>query len=345
MGARARAGALRDLGVRRSPRRPRPRHSRPACRGGRGRRVRRGHARRRRPPRGVQRLPPPGLSAGPSRTRLRAGLRGRRGAALPVPLVDLLAGRPAAEGAAHRGRRPRPGRLLPAPGGCRGVGGLRLRQSHARGRRALRRRRGEGRGQPGQLRHGLAGDRTAAELRRGGQLEGPRRELQRVLPLWPGAPRAGAAGAGVRRGRYGPRVGGRHPAPRGRVDVHDVGHHEPLAAARAVGGREGPAQGRARLPEPDAVVLGRPRGGVRAAAASRSTGRGSSARCCSRATPSRPPTTTRPTPATSGTWSTSRTGRSASRCSAGCRRGPTRTAGSPRWRTTARTSGAGCCRG
>src|SRR4029078_8146729 len=56
----------------------------------------------------------------------------------------------------------------------------------------------------------------------------------------------------------------------------------------------------------------------------------------------RPP---RPTPATSGTWSTSRTGRSASRCSAGCRRGPTRTAGSPRWRTTARTSGAGCCPG
>ena len=62
-------------------------------------------------------------------------------------------------------------------------------------------------------------------------------------------------------------------------------------------------------------------------------------------TPSRPPTSTRPTPATSGTWSTSRTGRSASRCSAGCRRGPTRTAGSPRWRTTARTSGAGCCPG
>ena len=49
--------------------------------------------------------------------------------------------------------------------------------------------------------------------------------------------------------------------------------------------------------------------------------RGSSARCCSRATPSRPPTSTRPTPATSGTWSTSRTGRSASPCSAGCRRG------------------------
>ena len=51
-------------------------------------------------------------------------------------------------------------------------------------------------------------------------------------------------------------------------------------------------------------------------------------------TRSRPRTSTRPTPATSGTWSTSRTGRSASRCSAGCRRGPTRTGGSRRWRTT-----------
>ena len=48
---------------------------------------------------------------------------------------------------------------------------------------------------------------------------------------------------------------------------------------------------------------------------------------------------------TSGTWSTGRTGRSASRCSAACRRAPTRTAGSRRWRTTAWTSGAGCCRG
>ena len=72
---------------------------------------------------------------------------------------------------------------------------------------------------------------------------------------------------------------------------------------------------------------------------------GSTARCCSRGTRSRPPTSTPPTPATSGTWSTSRTGRSASRCSAACRRAPTRTAGSRRWRTTARTSGAGCCPG
>ena len=116
-----------------------------------------------------------------------------------------------------------------------------------------------------------------------------------------------------------------------------------VAAARARRGRADAAQGRARLPEPDAVVLGRPRRGVRAAAAGRRPHRGSSACCCSRATRSRPPTSTRPTPATSGTWSTGRTGRSASRCSAGCRRAPTRTAGSRRWRTTAPTSGAGCC--
>ena len=87
------------------------------------------------------------------------------------------------------------------PVGRRGVGGLRVREPHAGRvtRGALRRRRRQGRRQPRQLRHGLAGHRPDADLRRGGQLEGDRRELQRVLPLRPGAPRAGAAGAGVRR--------------------------------------------------------------------------------------------------------------------------------------------------
>ena len=71
--------------------------------------------------------------------------------------------------------------------------------------------------------------------------------------------------------------------------------------------------------------------------------RGRSARCCSRRTRRRGPGV-RPERrrASSGTWSTSRTGRSASRCSAACRRAPTRTAGSRRWRTTASTSAAGC---
>src|SRR4051812_13935219 len=53
---------------------------------------------------------------------------------------------------------------------------------------------------------------------------------------------------------------------------------------------------------------------------------------------------TRATPPSCGTWSTGRTGRSASRCSGACRRVPTPTAGSRRWRTTASTSAAGCCR-
>ena len=52
---------------------------------------------------------------------------------------------------------------------------------------------------------------------------------------------------------------------------------------------------------------------------------------------------TRATRSSCGTWSTGRTGRSASRCSAGCRRAPTGTGGSRRWRTRASTSGGGCC--
>src|SRR3954470_986867 len=54
---------------------------------------------------------------------------------------------------------------------------------------------------------------------------------------------------------------------------------------------------------------------------------------------------TRPMRAISGTWSTARTGRSASRCSAACRRAPTPMAGSHRWRMTPLTSGGGCCPG
>ena len=50
------------------------------------------------------------------------------------------------------------------------------------------------------------------------------------------------------------------------------------------------------------------------------------------------------TRASSGTWSTGRTGQSASRCSVACRPAAIGTAGSRRWRTTASTSAAGCCR-
>ena len=145
-------------------------------------------------------------------------------------------------------------------------------------------------------------------------------------------------------GGDGPRLGRRHPAPRGRLDVHDDRHDDARAAARARRARADPAQGRPRLPQPDALRVGRPRRGVRRCTRGPSTAPRSSARCCSPATrsPTRP--STRATPPSSGTWSTSRTGRSASRCSAACRRAPTRTAGSRRWRTTASTSGAGCCR-
>ena len=199
----------------------------------RGRRVGAGHERRRRrAARGVQRLPAPRLPAGPARAGLRAGLLGGRGAALPVPLVDLRAGRPAAEGAAHR----RSSDIDPAdfalhPVGVEDVGGLRLRAPHAGRREPLADGVAQRRGQRwrnygmGALVTGLT-----LTLRRRGQLQGAARELQRVLPLRPGAPRAGPAGAVVRGRWHGPRLGGRHPAPRGRVDVHDDRHHEPGAA-------------------------------------------------------------------------------------------------------------------
>ena len=157
-------------------------------------------------------------------------------------------------------------------------------------------------------------------------------ELTRLVPTF--------GGGGTRH-----RLGGWRAAPRGRVDVHDERHHRPGAAAGARRGGADPPQGRAGAPEPDDLLLRRPRRGVRAAAAGR---RPDPDRVPAAVPPDRRRPTRRstpPTPATSGTWSTGRTGRSASRCSAACRRGPTATAGSPRWRTTAPTSAAGCSRG
>jgi peptide/nickel transport system ATP-binding protein len=72
------------------------------------------------------------------------------------------------------------------------------------------------------------------------QLEGDRRELQRVLPLRAGAPRAVAAGSVVRGRRARPRLGRRDPAPRGRLDVHDDRHHRswpPCPASTSTRGR------------------------------------------------------------------------------------------------------------
>ena len=262
-------------------------------------------------------------------------------AALPLPLLDLRPRRAAAEGAARDGRRP--GGVRAAPGRRRDLAGVRLRAPDARRRAAACSSRW---GTPHARWPTTArrpGDRAGAALRRRGQLQGAARELQRVLPLRPGAPRAVPAGAVVRRWRRRPRLGRGHPAPRGRVDVHHDRHHRPRAAGRARRGRADPAQGRPRLPQPDAVVLGRPCRRLRAAPAGGGPHRGGL--LAALRAPRRSPTrrSTRATPPSSGTWSTSRTGRSASRCSAACRRGPTGTAGSRRWRTTASTSGAGCC--
>ena len=96
------------------------------------------------------------------------------------------------------------------------------------GRRGLRAGR-----QPGQLRHRRPRDGCGDDLRRRGQLQGGARELQRVLPLRPGPPRAVPAGAGLRRRRHRPELGGRRPPPRGRVDLHPDRHHHPGTAARA----------------------------------------------------------------------------------------------------------------
>ena len=138
----------------------------------------------------------------------------------------------------------------------------------------------------------------------------------------------------------------RHPAPRGRLDLHHDRHDRPRAAARPRRGRAHPAQGRPRLPQP-ACSRRRPTTSRRScccrAAVDGDRGRVQPALRGRRGRRAR--ASTRPTPSSCGTSSTSRTGRSASRCSAACRRAATGTAGSPRWRTRASTSAAGCCRG
>ena len=205
------------------------------------------------------------------------------------------------------------------------------------------RRRREGRAGARQLRARRAGHRRDADLRGGRQLQGAARELQRVLPLRPGAPRALPAGAVLRgRGRRAG-LGGRHPAPRGRVDLHDERYDDPRAAARPDRARAHPPQGRAGLPQPAALRLRRPRRRLRARARKRVDRTRGHLLAAVRRGRGRRTASTPQTPSSCGTSSTSRTGRSASRCSAACPRGAIGTAGSPRWRTTASTSAAGCC--
>ena len=276
--------------------------------------------------------------------RRSVGVPGLR-VALSLPLLDLRARRHACSRRRTRTSTDTAG-VRAAPGRRRGLGRLRLRAPVAGAGAAAR---GVGRAaRPTRFaNYGLADLVVGCELhlRRGGQLQGPPRELQRVLPLRPGASRAVPTGAVVRRRWRRPRLGGRHPAPRRSLDVHDHRHDDARSAAGAGRRRAHPAQGRPRLPEPDDLGIGRPRRCVRAPAARAEPHDGRVLAALRRRTPSRPPTSTRATPATCGTWSTGRTGRSASRCSAGCRRAATATAGSRRWRTTASTSAAGCCRG
>ena len=94
----------------------------------------------------------------------------------------------------------------------------------------------------------------------------------------------------------------RHPAPRGRLDVHGHRDDDPARRSRASRGRTRPAQGRADLPEPHAEPLRGPRGGVHALAARRRPHARSSTTSCSTPTRSRSPTSLRPTRWTSGTW-------------------------------------------
>ena len=131
---------------------------------------------------------------------------------------------------AHRRRGGlRPCRLLAAPAGRGCLGRLPLAARDPCYRATPARRAGPGSRTGASLPARPARGRSATDLHGGRQLEGPRRELQRVLPLRAGPPRAHPAGARVRRRRSGPAVGGRHPAPRGRVDVHPVRNQRPVS--------------------------------------------------------------------------------------------------------------------
>ncbi len=187
----------------------------------------------------------------------------------------------------------------------------------------------------------VARDGAEHLLRRRRELEGRRRELQRVLPLRrrpPGAVR-GRPGLQGRRGS-GARLGARHSAPRRRLHVHEERDHHARALRRPLGGGEGPAQGRARLSESLPLALARPRRGV----SSDAGGPGPHARRLRLPLRSRRDgaarASTLPTPSTSGTSSTGRTGRSASRSSGGWARGCTSSGTTRRWRTRAWTSAA-----
>ena len=190
------------------------------------------------------------------------------GAALSLPLVDLRARRPAAARTAHGPRR---------PGRRRTSGSTRSRwrpgaassscTSHPTRDAPL----GDAvsRAATTLANYGLAGLVTGATLTyevaaNYKVLLENYNECYHCGPVHPELCRLVPSFAGRRRR---PRLGGRRPAPRGRLDVHHDRHDDAGAAARSDRGGAHPAQGRPRLPEPDALGLGRPRRRVRAAAA------------------------------------------------------------------------------
>ena len=160
---------------------------------------------------------------------------------------------------------PAPGGLFALPGRDPALGRLLLSQPLA-GRAGRAQLPGRARAHPGASRpvsSGFPRDGPEHLLRRRRELEGRRRELQRVLPLRrrpPGAVR-GRPGVQGRRGS-GARLGARHSAPRRRLHVHEERDHHARALRRPLGGRKGPAQGRARLSESLPLALARPRRGV-----------------------------------------------------------------------------------
>ena len=174
--ARARAAVRRRVAVRRA-------HGR----AGRARLVphlpRGPSADRRRPrPRGrrvCQRVPPP-------RRGGRVGRGALHDAAVPLPRVDVWAGRLAARGATREPPRGglRPGGARPAPRAAGEVGGVRVRQRRSRrgaaGRHAGRAARARAACRPRRRHARLPLPRP---LLASGQLEGRGRELPRVLPL------------------------------------------------------------------------------------------------------------------------------------------------------------------